>query len=77
MITASHNPKADNGYKVYWNAGSQVVSPHDKGISAMIEEHLAITSHPEVVQKGHELLRDPTDVIEAYYAESLKKCHSA
>lgn len=31
-ITASHNPKEYNGYKVYWNDGAQVVSPHDEGI---------------------------------------------
>jgi phosphoglucomutase len=31
-ITASHNPKEYNGYKVSWNDGGQVVSPHDKGI---------------------------------------------
>ena len=32
MITASHNPKEYNGYKVYWQDGAQVVSPHDEGI---------------------------------------------
>ncbi|MCK7529761.1 MAG: hypothetical protein MZV63_01240 [Marinilabiliales bacterium] len=32
IITASHNPKEYNGYKVSWNDGGQVVSPHDKGI---------------------------------------------
>lgn len=32
MITASHNPKEYNGYKVYWSDGAQVVYPHDEGI---------------------------------------------
>ncbi len=32
VITASHNPKEYNGYKVYWNDGAQVVSPIDNEI---------------------------------------------
>jgi len=32
MITASHNPAAYNGYKVFWSDGAQVVPPHDEGI---------------------------------------------
>ena len=32
MISASHNPPSDNGVKVYWSNGGQVLPPHDKGI---------------------------------------------
>ncbi len=32
IITASHNPKEYNGYKAYWNDGSQIVAPHDVNI---------------------------------------------
>lgn len=40
MITASHNPAKDNGYKVYWSNGSQIIPPHDRGIADSIEKNL-------------------------------------
>ncbi|WP_226899009.1 phospho-sugar mutase [Nonomuraea phyllanthi] len=36
-VTASHNPPRDNGYKVYWGDGSQIVPPVDRDISAAID----------------------------------------
>ena len=32
VISASHNPPSDNGFKAYWDTGSQVLPPHDRGI---------------------------------------------
>jgi phosphoglucomutase len=49
VITASHNPKEYNGYKVYWNDGSQVVAPHDKNI---VTEVNAITNIKNIKFKG-------------------------
>jgi phosphomannomutase len=53
MITASHNPKEYNGYKVYWSDGAQVVYPHDEGIVKEAQSlqdlssiHLASLSDP-------------------------------
>ncbi|KAK6363209.1 Phosphoglucomutase-3 [Orbilia blumenaviensis] len=40
MITASHNPARDNGYKVYWGNGCQIIPPVDAGIAAAINENL-------------------------------------
>ena len=37
-MTASHNPKEYNGYKAYWDDGSQIVEPHDVNIIAEVEK---------------------------------------
>ncbi|MEO3862168.1 phospho-sugar mutase [Acrocarpospora sp. B8E8] len=37
MVTASHNPPRDNGYKVYWGDGAQIVPPQDTEISQAID----------------------------------------
>eukprot|EP00475_Leptophrys_vorax_P045602 TRINITY_DN9530_c0_g2_i1.p1 TRINITY_DN9530_c0_g2~~TRINITY_DN9530_c0_g2_i1.p1 ORF type:complete len:610 (-),score=133.24 TRINITY_DN9530_c0_g2_i1:1580-3409(-) len=36
MVTASHNPKQDNGYKVYWSNGAQIIPPNDQIIANSI-----------------------------------------
>ncbi len=38
VLTASHNPKEYNGYKVYWNDGGQLVPPHDNGVIAEVRK---------------------------------------
>ena len=49
VITASHNPKEYNGYKVYWEDGGQIIRPHDKNI---IKEVKKINSVDEVKYKA-------------------------
>ena len=70
VVTASHNPREYNGYKVSWSDGAQVLPPHDKGI---IEEVRAVTSasqirradFDEAVRDGRIVLLDES-VDEAY-----------
>ena len=38
MISASHNPPSDNGFKAYWSTGGQVLPPHDRGIVDCVAE---------------------------------------
>lgn len=38
VITASHNPKEYNGYKVYWEDGGQIIAPHDKNIIEEVQK---------------------------------------
>ena len=45
VITASHNPREYNGYKVYWEDGAQITPPHDTGI---MDEVQKVTDYNEV-----------------------------
>lgn len=49
MITASHNPKAYNGFKAYWNDGAQMIAPHDVGV---IDEVNAIQTVKDIKFDG-------------------------
>ncbi len=53
VITASHNPKEYNGYKVYWNDGGQLVPPHDTNV---ITEVFKISSVDEIKFSGNNAL---------------------
>ncbi|KAF2227806.1 phosphoglucomutase-2 [Elsinoe ampelina] len=53
MVTASHNPKDDNGYKVYWGNGCQIIPPVDRGIAESIDANLEVEVWDEgVVEAG-------------------------
>jgi len=65
VITASHNPKEYNGYKVYWNDGGQILPPHDAGI---IQEVRGVAHWNEVKKDRNETLVEvvPSHVEEKY-----------
>ncbi|YAL82584.1 phospho-sugar mutase [Dermacoccaceae bacterium W4C1] len=63
MVTASHNPPQDNGYKVYLGDGSQIVPPADAAISAAIDTFPTAASVP-VAADGWQTLDD--DLVAEY-----------
>jgi phosphomannomutase len=69
-ITASHNPKEYNGYKIYWHDGGQIVSPHDKGI---IDAYKAIESQTEVklTEFNTPLIQEIKHSVEEKYLEAI------
>ena len=63
MITASHNPPQDNGYKLYLGDGAQIVPPVDEEISACID---AVESVRELPSSDEGIVVVGDDVIDAY-----------
>lgn len=75
VITASHNPKEYNGYKVYWEDGAQITPPHDRNIMAAVEKTTDISKirtmeKEEAVSQG--LLEMIGEEIDRQYFEQLK-----
>ncbi len=78
VITASHNPSPDNGFKAYWSDGAQLVPPHDKGVLDMadaVTEIHAEASFDEAVAAGKITIIDPS-LDEAYYSAVLNEALS-
>lgn len=69
VLTASHNPKEYNGYKVYWSDGAQIVPPHDKKI---IEEVQKISSPEEVkFERNPSLVHLVGEELDALFTEAV------
>lgn len=69
VVTASHNPPEYNGYKVYWDDGSQVVAPHDAGIIAEVSK---VTSVDDIKFEGvPERIKRIDEDIDAPYVARL------
>ncbi len=76
VITASHNPREYNGYKVYWEDGAQITPPHDKNILAEVAKvkdyaEVKTMAEADAVSQGlHEIIGSEID---DKYMVQLKK----
>lgn len=82
VISASHNPPSDNGFKAYWNDGGQIVPPHDAGImDAVSNVTQIIATDFEKARMEGKIQIIGAEVDEAYIAaiahESLSQSRSA
>lgn len=71
VVTASHNPSHDNGYKVYFNDGAQVLPPHDKGIITEVNAVVSETFEP-VPEAERGTIHPMGAELDAAYIERLK-----
>lgn len=69
ILTASHNPKEYNGYKAYWDDGSQIVAPHDENI---VEEVLKIKVEEIKFDGPAELIEIMGEEMDRKFLEKVK-----
>jgi phosphomannomutase len=71
VITASHNPKGDNGYKLYAPNGAQIIPPTDKDIAALIAQAPLANEIPieaNALASGHDLCEPVKEsVVDQYF----------
>lgn len=82
VVSASHNPASDNGFKAYWEDGGQIVPPHDQniiGIASLVEE-IKTSNFEDAVKLGKvKMIGKEVDdaYIQAVTDESLSPSRSA
>ena len=69
ILTASHNPKEYNGYKAYWDDGSQIVAPHDENI---VDEVLKIKVEEIKFDGPSELIEIMGEEMDQKFLEKVK-----
>lgn len=75
MVTASHNPKNYNGYKVYWSDGAQITVPIDKNIMSEYQQIKKLIDIPIYNSQKHGHWKTvPENVYEAYYQLLKESC---
>lgn len=72
MVTASHNPPADNGYKVYDGSGRQIVAPTDSAIAAAMAAVVRVTDIARTGPDDPDIVRLGDDVVAAYVAGAAR-----
>ncbi|MEZ6048390.1 MAG: phospho-sugar mutase [Planctomycetaceae bacterium] len=77
MISASHNPPCDNGFKAYWSSGAQVLAPHDQGIIDAVYKASEIPTidFDQAVQEGKIKILD-AKIDQSYWNEVCKLSYS-
>ena len=73
-ITASHNPKEYNGYKVYGEDGGQLVSPNDKNVISEVEKITVDQIRFSAKEEKIKILNDPFDQIYLERVKTLSLC---
>jgi phosphomannomutase len=77
MITASHNPAADNGYKLYLSDGAQVIPPADAEIEKRIADLGPLTQIPVAPADSPLITRHGDEIAQAYLAAVVALAGSA
>jgi phosphomannomutase len=77
MITASHNPAADNGYKLYLSDGAQVIPPADAEIEKRIADLGPLTQIPVAPAGSPLITRRGDEIAQAYLAAVVAAAGSA